>query len=204
MKKYIHPICDGSNLDEGFGFRIQNLFITAAHVISCMKKPIVRIDGVEHVLYKQDALLYSSYTDEFHDSNKCDIAVYKLNCERSPLEFSINIPEVKDSVECITLKHSVSQTNNSNLWGLSQNILELRKISGVVIDVSDNYIYCRMNDASLHKGNSGSPVLWKDKVVGVLSAGENDLCAFQHFKPIGLKLVGVDNDMNHESLLEKE
>ena len=68
---------------------------------------------------------------------------------------------------------------------LKRNITLLVECKGTVLDIKGNFIACEMS-YPLRKGSSGSPIFYKGKLAGILSAGDEsrEICIFQNAQSI--------------------
>ncbi len=158
--KYIIP------LNGGTGFVINNLFITAGHVVD--KEQIsINILGIN---YKR------VFWEVSNKSDGVDLAIYKCETNNSPLCFEANIPPKDTEFINYSYKHfSIKKecNNKDNFFYKTDNEeIILETTTGKVIEYYDNYIECIM-DTPLCEGRSGSPLMNGKNVVGIL-IGDKD------------------------------
>ena len=171
-KSYILPLGD-----EAIAFMAGEKLITAGHAI--IEQKVNQFYFSQHT-YKIDSYIYFRYDDKENqerDGSEIDLAVYESKSERSPLELSTELLKTGQRVECNTLIHK----NNS---------FEYVIVPGVVDQFEGNFFSCKMDNAILKEGNSGSPLLIGNKVVGILHGGEpgTNMCVFMKVLPFILDL----------------
>jgi hypothetical protein len=171
-KSYILPLGD-----EAIAFMAGEKLITAGHAI--IEQKVNQFYFSQHI-YKIDSYIYFRYDDKENqerDGSEIDLAVYESKSERSPLELSAELLNTGQRVECHTLIHK----NNS---------FEYVIVPGVVDQFEENFFSCKMDNAILKEGNSGSPLLIGNKVVGILHGGEpgTNMCVFMRVMPFMLDL----------------
>ncbi len=172
-KSYILPFGD-----DGVAFLAEDKLITAAHVV--VEQTINQFYLAQNI-YEIDSYMYCRYDkkeNEECDGTEIDVVVYQSKSEYSPLKLSTEDPESGQRVECHTLIHK----NNS---------FEYIIVPGVVDQFENNFFSCKMDNTILKEGNSGSPLLIGNKVVGILHGGEpgTNMCVFMKVLPfiVGLK-----------------
>ncbi len=166
LGKYIYPI--KSSDTDGNGVLIGKHFVTVGHVIETAVICYVTIENKTYELTKESALVIR--TNNEGRSDGYDLAVFKFeDIEPSPLVLSSSIPSIDIELNSICYNHKSYGTISSNnifcspieeTWTLVQN-------SGHIISVYDNYIECELN-GKLQRGNSGSPLMYGNSVVGIL------------------------------------
>lgn len=171
-KPYIQPFGD-----DAVAFFADKKLITAGHVIA---DQTVSQFYVSHNIYKTDSYIYFRYDDKKnheYDGSEIDLAVYESKSDRSPLELSTDDLKSGQRVECHTLMHK----NNS---------FEYVIVPGVVDQFKKNFFSCKMDNALLKEGNSGSPLLVGNKVIGILHGGNpgTNVCVFMKVLPFILDL----------------
>lgn len=108
LEEYIYPSID--DYSDGCGVLVGSLFVTAAHVIQEHDFHLF-IDGKSKSLRKENALLFKFKQAE----DGADIAVFRLEGFKSPLEFDTSSPQIDMLLESISYEHNVegkSSTEN--------------------------------------------------------------------------------------------
>lgn len=152
FKQLVFPVYS-TNYEEGCGFFVGSHFFTSGHVVSNAKDPFIIINGckvnlVNPILYKYDS----------KDSSGFDLAIYKVADYVGPLELYYGT--IDSDMNLISVSYRK----------LGEEYIECR------VDVKDfegNY-FIGLTDKILKSGSSGSPVLLGNKVVGVMTAGNNN------------------------------
>lgn len=165
-KEYIQPIGEC-----GIGFIASEKLFTAAHVIVEMGAAKFRFKSR---LYNPGTHMYHSYNTETNGVNGLDVTIYEGEAD-SPLKLSALDIEVGAEVECHT-------------WVRVGNGFEYVIVKGMVHELEGNFFSCIMDDIVLDEGNSGSPLLIEDRVIGILHGGRKDtaFCVFQRILPFML------------------
>lgn len=158
--KYILPL-NGSL--EGTGVVVGNLFITAGHVVVGSAAPFIVISGASYNLTANNRLFIDD--NPSNSSEEFDLAIYRLNGIESPLALSDMKPN-KDAELVSFSRRTIVTRTSEGIFGVTEDRI-LDRIVGHIIDYYDNYFECRM-DGKLCKGRSGSPLLERNKVVGIL------------------------------------
>ncbi len=164
-KQYIFPII---STKDGSGVIVEDLFITAGHVIEDGIKPSVVINGKSFSLDKENALLFDTNSDKRSDG--LDVAVFRLNEICSPLRLADFIPSEGEELLSCCYRHTISSNSGSPFNIFSTEIKEewiFEQRKGIVTSIFDNFFECQFVE-SLSKGSSGSPIIDDDKVIGVL------------------------------------
>ena len=155
IEHYILPV-DCSNHVEGCGFIINGHFITSGHIIKEGKSPSIRVFG-EKINLSNPVFLEC---DE-NDSKKYDIAVFP-------------IPRVISGLEL----HDGKIENGMRLQSISFRKLgkEIVKCEVTVANdiFNDGNYFGALTSKNLKVGSSGSPVLIGNKVVGIMTKGNNN------------------------------
>ena len=155
IEHYILPV-DCSNHVEGCGFIINGHFITSGHIIKEGKSPSIRVFG-EKINLSNPVFLEC---DE-NDSKKYDLAVF-------PIPGAISELELYDG----------KIENGMGLQSISFRKLGEETVKCEVIVTNDifnegNY-FGALTSKNLKAGSSGSPVLIGNKVVGIMTKGNNN------------------------------
>lgn len=163
FKESIQPIGEC-----GIAFTANGKLFTAGHVISEIDSARFRFGSR---LYDLSSHVFHSYDTEQNGTNGLDVTMYAFNQESS-LEMSLIELTPGAEVECHT-------------WARKGNGFEYAVVKGTVDEIEGNFFTCTMCEVLLREGNSGSPLLIGNKVVGILHAGQPDttLCAFQKVLP---------------------
>lgn len=143
----------------GFFIKINELdknniyIITAAHVVE-------NYDTIQISIPKYGEKLFD--VELFLACNDYDIAYLKIDIEKNDLQ------EIIDNIS-YTLGDSdeLSIGDAVNTLGFPQDALNLLYTSGHISGIRDKYI---QTDTPLNPGNSGGPLFFNDKIVGVNSA----------------------------------
>ena len=169
-KEYIQPIGEC-----GIAFTAGGQLYTAGHVISEMDFPRFRYGSK---LYEVSSHVFHTYDTQQNGTAGLDVTIYE-SAQESSLEICAFLPTVGSEVECHT-------------WMRKANGFEYAVVKGTVDEIEGNFFTCIMSEVLLREGNSGSPLLIGNKVVGILHAGEpgTTLCAFQMILPF---MVEVKN-----------
>ena len=157
--KFVFPIYFTS-YNKGCGVIIDDLFITAGHVIEMGINPFISIKGEKYPLVKEEALYID--TNKKSCSIGYDVAIFRLKDISSPLRLADIIPaEGKKLLSC-SYKHTSSGSGLSyqEHWNFEERL-------GEVVHLDDNYFECYF-DSALKTGSSGSPIFDGEKVVGIL------------------------------------
>ena len=152
---YILPV-DCSNNVEGCGFIINDLFITSGHIIKDAENPTIRVFG-EKINLSNPVFLDC---DE-NDSNKYDLAVFPIPGTISELEL------YDEKIENGMGLQSISFRN------LGKEIVKCEVTVANDIFNEGNY-FGALTSRNLKEGSSGSPVLIGNKVVGIMTKGNNN------------------------------
>ena len=145
---------------DGCGVMVDNLFITAGHVIEMGINSYILIEGKKYYMVKEDAL----YIDNNKESSYFgyDIAIFRLKDISTHLRLADIIPaEGKKLLSC-SYKHTSSGSGLSyqEHWNFEERL-------GEVVHHYGNYFECNF-ETTLSTGSSGSPVFDGEKVVGIL------------------------------------
>ena len=159
----IYPIIS-ENYEEGCGFLMGHCFITSAHVIATSKNPYVRIHGKKFSLKDPVFYEYSRL-----DPKGYDLAVFY-------------IPEYYGELELYEGTITSGQTLSSRSFRkLGEEYIECEV---TVNDFKEGNYFGGLSSINLKAGCSGSPITIGNKVVGVMTAGNND----DHDSPLDPKL----------------
>lgn len=163
----------------GQGFEADGYFITAAHVVKDNPNCYVMIG--EHKIplcnykfhYGRKTLdaSFIGKGDTYKDKDQIDIVMYEFGSSDSPLHFNIHTPTMGE----VFSSHCVNPVYDS---GTNKYYNEYSVEKALVLGEEDgNYFYCK---CKRFEGSSGSPLLWKNQVVGIMHGGESKYlyCAF--------------------------
>ena len=159
----IYPIIS-ENYEEGCGFLMGHYFITSAHVIVTNKNPYIRIHGKKVSLKNPVFYEYSRL-----DPKGYDLAVFHISEYYGELELYEGII----SPGLILSSRSFRK--------LGEEYIECEV---TVNDFKEGNYIGGLSSINLKAGCSGSPVMIGNKVVGVITAGNND----NHDRPLDPKL----------------
>lgn len=150
--KNIYPIhC--TDYDEGCGFFIGSRFFTSGHVIAQADNPYIEVCGER--VYLTNPIYFG---DNEIDANDYDLAVFDIpSCFGS---FELYEYAIKSGIvlKSLSYKH------------LGTEFVETDVVTG---EQEGNYI-SGISKANLKSGSSGSPVLIGNKVVGIMTKGNNN------------------------------
>ncbi len=142
-----------SNYEEGCGFFIGHHFLTSGHVISKCEDPFVEIHGEK--IYLNNPSFFQS--DEFN-ANGYDLAIFDIPSYGGNLELFEN--DIKSGMKLKSLSYKY----------LGTEFVE----SEVTTQEQDGNYFCGISKANLKSGSSGSPVLLGNRVVGIMTKGNNN------------------------------
>ena len=166
IRSVIDTIC-------GNGFFVGDYFVTAAHVISAVNYPFIKMNGQEITLKQTDAIVWRIMSEdpkeeEYRNTNNADVAIFHVPNVGSPLQFSEKLPEPSTILSCNYHCHS-----------------KFCESQGVVGDKDfflGNFFGCQMSPIHpTEGGSSGSPLIKDDIVYGILHAGDTSdtsICVF--------------------------
>lgn len=152
VKQPVFPI-HSINYEEGCGFFVGSYFFTSGHVIRDAEKPFIIINGrkiklVNPVFYKCDS----------KDSTGLDLAIFNIADYEGALELYDRILD-----------------SDMNLISMSYRKLGEEYVEcGVYVKGVEGNYFIGLTDENLKYGCSGSPVVFGNKVVGVMTAGNNN------------------------------
>lgn len=150
---HILPVMN-TNYVEGCGFIADNLFITSGHVIKDSENPFIYIRG------KRISLLQPKFYEcDVENVDRFDVAVYKL-------------PETETGFELYDGEITAGQILESLSF---KNLGETLVQCDVTVDnIFEGNYFSGFTSKNLKAGCSGSPVLLGNKVVGIMTRGNND------------------------------
>lgn len=157
----------------GNGFFVGNYFVTAAHVISAVNFPFIKVNGQEFFLKQTDAIVWRIMSEnpkeeDFENTDNADVAIFHFPNAGSPLQFSEKLPEPSTILACNYYYHS--------------NFCESYGEVGDKEFFLGNFFGCRMTPIHpTEGGSSGSPLIKDDIVYGILHAGnksDTSICVF--------------------------
>jgi|LSQX01.2.fsa_nt_gb V8-like Glu-specific endopeptidase len=150
-KQYIFPIVTTNNTD-GCGFFVGYLFITAGHIIEMAENPYIKIDN--------QRILLNNHIKCENDVNAdgYDIAIYEIPGINSPFVFADKEPEKGLVLTSMSYRTIAEGT-------------EFVTSNAIVNDVQEGNYFGADTEIQLKSGSSGSPVFYKNKVIGIMSRG---------------------------------
>jgi hypothetical protein len=142
-----------SNYEEGCGFFVENKFYTSGHVIEHAEKPFIEIDGKKVYLSNPYYFRYDKEVTGY------DIAIFEIPLYSGSLEWYEGeiMPGMKllsQSYKCFGMEYVETEIETTK-------------------DLEGNYFYGE-SKINLKGGSSGSPAILGNKVVGILTAGNNN------------------------------
>ncbi len=175
MKEFVFPTID--DLSDGCGVLVGSLFVTAAHVVQEHDFHLF-IERKKICLRKEDALLYKYKQAE----DGADIAVFRLEGYKSPLEFDTASPQIDMILDSISYEHIVEGcSDKKNIFlGETKDWYKLIACQATIDVLAGNFYQCKTSTI-LKPGSSGSPVFRNGKVFGILHGGQigTNHCVFQ-------------------------
>lgn len=172
IEQCVFPIIDGMDC-VGQGFVADGYFMTAAHVVRNYPDCFVEIDNKRIELGKASPV-YIGKGDVEKDSKTEDIAIYIFDNVHSFLHLSARKLNTADYLRSFCIAVNYDSSNNS--YHKDLHVLEAKLLE----QDEGNYFYCK---CGRHEGSSGSPLLVRNEVVGIMHGGDsNGICAF--LKPI--------------------
>ena len=157
----------------GNGFFVGDYFVTAAHVISAVTFPFIKMNGQEFSLKQTDAIVWrimseNTKEEEYRNTDNADVAIFHFLNAGSPLQFSEKLPEPSTILSCNYYYHS--------------NFCESQGEVGDKDFFLGNFFGCRMTPIHpTEGGSSGSPLIKDDIVYGILHGGnksDTSICVF--------------------------
>ena len=175
MKEFVFPTVDDMN--DGCGVLVGSLFVTAAHVVQEHDFHLF-LDGENICLKKEDALLLKYKQAE----DGADIAVFRLDGYKSPLEFDTSSPRKDILLDSISYEHIVEGGSDIENIFLNdpKDWYKLIECKATIDELAGNFYQCKTS-VILKPGSSGSPVFRNGKVFGILHGGQEGTnhCVFQ-------------------------
>lgn len=150
---YIYPVMN-TNYIEGCGFLVDNFFITSGHVIKDSENPFIYIMG------KRIRLLHPKFYEcDSENVDRFDVAVYELPELETGLELYDGEIKTGQKLESISFKN------------LGETLVQCDVTVG---DIFEGNYFSGLTSKNLKAGCSGSPVLLGNKVIGIMTQGNND------------------------------
>lgn len=150
-RKFVFQI-NSTNYVEGCGVIVDDLFITAGHVIEMSLNPNVEIEGERYPLVEDEALYID--TNKTGSCTGYDLAIFRFKEVNSPLLLTDIFPSEGDQL--LSCSYKTLPIGSS-----------YQECLGKVMQHYENYFECNF-ETSLSEGSSGSPVFDGEKVVGIL------------------------------------
>lgn len=143
-----------SNYNEGSGFFVGHRFFTFGHVVTRGENPYLNVDG------KRIELVNPIYHNGDPKSmDEYDLAVYEIEGYSGDLEFYES--DITPGMVC----------QSQSLKRLGTEYVEC---DVVVNDFNEGNYFGGLGSLNLKAGCSGSPLLLGNKVIGIMTAGNND------------------------------
>ena len=163
FQQYIQPIGEC-----GIAFTANEKIITAGHVIDEIETNRFRFGSM---MFSKDSYLFHQGNTDLQDGREIDVSMYKSEFESSLI---LNMTDITPGTEV-----------KCHSWMRKGNGFEYVIVPGVVDEIKGNFFSCKMKEAILGKGNSGSPLLIDNNVIGVLHGGleQTTICVFQKILP---------------------
>lgn len=151
----IYPIV-GENYELGCGFFLGRYFLTSAHVIDYCEKPSIKLG--DEKINLEDPVFY-----EWSEKNSegYDLAIFEIHGYDNGLDLYEG--EISPGLYLTSKSYKLSD--------LGIQPLECKVI---VTDYVEGNYFGGLSSINLKTGSSGSPVIDGDKVVGIMTAGNND------------------------------
>lgn len=155
LKDIVLPI-QSSNYEEGCGFFLESYFVTSGHVVNNAEDPSIYISG------KSIELLNPIFCGTFDDGSEgYDLAVYQLPDSIHGLDLYDG--DIKAGMELVSISYKMIQSG--------YDFIESKATVG---DIREGNYFSAVTDRNLKPGCSGSPALMENKVVGIMTAGNNN------------------------------
>lgn len=152
---FILPVLN-TNYVEGCGFLIKDYFITSGHIIKNAENPSIKFLGKKINLYNP---LFYDYNEK--DSNEYDLAVFSIPGAISELELYDGKIENGMRLQSISFRKLGEETVKCGVTVANDIFNE------------GNY-FGALTSKNLKEGSSGSPVIIGNKVVGIMTRGNNN------------------------------
>lgn len=154
---------DGKLLVLGIGIFADHYFITAGHVAE-MGDFKVTHDGTDYIFHKTDAIFLSICSTKPNSCDK-DLAIFDSQGVISPIRLANTSIEEDEQLQCYTyIEHQGLSVFDK---AITTSVSQVRNLT-----LCDNFIE-GTTDIVMGEGNSGSPLLRGNELVGVLT-GNND------------------------------
>ena len=189
---FVH-IMDNNNSNRpslvGNGFFVNDLFITASHVISDnqgrndQSNPYVIIDGKEIELISSKAFIWKTMPYDYNGDpighaniENGDFVAYEILNINSPLKLANSLPNYGEKLQCCYYHNiKLNSIDNKQVFISDINPIYYWDTEGVVFDSSGflgNFYGAKMSPQHpTSGGSSGSPLLKDNIVYGILHAG---------------------------------
>lgn len=149
----VFPI-QSANYEECCGFFIDHYFITSGHAITDSDNPSILVNGITIPLTNP-----IFFEDNRLESEGYDLAIFDIPSYNSNLEL-----DTEDVLPGMKLKSISFKSLGTKLIKCDVN----------VCDYYEGNYFAGLTSVNLKSGSSGSPVLLDNKVVGVMTKGNNN------------------------------
>lgn len=154
----VYPILTDNN---GCGFFVGNLFITAAHVLQAADNPYIIVNGHKLLLTKENAVVWNY---DKKDPNGTDMAIFKLEFRENEFQLKDYLPTIDETVTNISLKTLMDKSVPEGVK------FHVSSCQCIVNGYEGNYIGV-LSSHNLYGGTSGSPFVIGEDIIGIMSAG---------------------------------
>lgn len=174
FSKYIVPIYAGSTL-IGSGVLHNSLLVTAAHVVDfCIRGRnfAFQYNSKVYILGWKDKLFFEY--DEIKRGTYRDIAIFKTKIDIKGLSFESE--ELYDG-DTASLYGYYDNNDGNLLINQSRGIVRLKPFwdEKMKINIAINKnSFLLMDISKVYECNSGCPLLFNDRIIGILSGGNQD------------------------------
>lgn len=152
----IFPI-QNENYVEGCGFFIGEYFITSGHVIEKSENPFITIEGKKMQL--SDPLYFKA---NLNDSTSYDLAIFYISTHKNN-SLELFEGEIEEGMEFTSYSYKRSESG-----------YDLIKCEAIVGSLKEGNYFSALTSMNLKSGCSGSPILIGNKVIGIMTKGNND------------------------------